>query len=120
MPQKWVDLDLRLEDMRGLTVDEPAALIYCPFRGLLHLPSCADRRRAFERVFASLRPDGRLAWNAFAFHHRIAAELDGEVRQYPIPHTNRYSVGDNRADVVLESGPGARCGGPRRTSGWDC
>src|SRR5215470_6580232 len=54
-----VRLDLREGDMRDLVLDEPAALVYCPFRALLHLPSWADRRRTFERVAASLRPDGR-------------------------------------------------------------
>jgi trans-aconitate methyltransferase len=34
-----VDLDLREGDIRDLTLDEPAALIYCPFRALLHLPT---------------------------------------------------------------------------------
>ena len=72
-----VELDLREGDMRDLALDEPAALIYCPFRALLHLPTWADRRRTFERVAASLRPGGRFAWNAFAFDHRIAARLDG-------------------------------------------
>ena len=36
-----VELDLREGDMRDLTLDEPAALIYCPFRALLHLPTWA-------------------------------------------------------------------------------
>ena len=31
--------------MRDLALDEPAALIYCPFRALLHLRSWADRVR---------------------------------------------------------------------------
>jgi len=31
--------------MRDLTLDEPAALIYCPCRALLYLPGWADRRR---------------------------------------------------------------------------
>jgi hypothetical protein len=79
-------------------------LIYCPFRALLHLPTWADRRRTFERVAASLQPDGRFAWNAFAFDHRIAARLDGEHQQEPVPHTNRYAVGDNRIDITLDSG----------------
>ena len=34
-----VELDLREGDMRELVLEEPAALIYCPFRALLHLPS---------------------------------------------------------------------------------
>ena len=90
--------------MRHLVLGEPAALIYCPFRALLHLPTWADRRRTFERVAASLRPDGRFAWNAFSFDHRIAARLDGEHRDKPVPHTNRYSVGDNRIDIALDDG----------------
>src|ERR1700693_5072544 len=59
-----VQLDLRQGNMRDLTLEEPAALIYCPFRALLHLPTWADRRRTFERVAASLQPHGRFAWNA--------------------------------------------------------
>ena len=99
-----VTLDLRLCDMRDLEIEEPAALIYCPFRALLHLPGWADRRRAFERVAAALRPGGRFAWNAFAFDHHIAARLDGEHQQHPVPHMIRYSVGDNRVDMVLDNG----------------
>ena len=99
-----VDLDLREEDMRDLALDEPAALIYCPARALLHVPTWAGRRRVFERVAASLRPGGRFAWNAFAFDHRIAARLDGEHQDQPLPHTNRYAIGDNRVDMVLDSG----------------
>jgi SAM-dependent methyltransferase len=99
-----VQLDLRAADMRDLALDQPAALIYCPFRALLHLPSWADRRRTFERVAVSLRPGGRFAWNAFAFNHRIAARLDGQHQDEPVPHTIRYAVGDNRIDLTLDDG----------------
>jgi SAM-dependent methyltransferase len=99
-----VELDLREGDMRDLRLAEPAALIYCPFRALLHLPTWADRRRTFERVAASLRPDGRFAWNAFAFDHRIAAGLDGRHQQEPVGHTIRYWVGDNRIDITRDDG----------------
>jgi SAM-dependent methyltransferase len=99
-----VDLDLRIGDMRDLELEEPADLIYCPFRALLHLPTWADRRRVFERVSRSLRPGGRFAWNAFAFDHHIAACLDGEHQDSPVPHTNRYDVADNRIDIVLDDG----------------
>jgi SAM-dependent methyltransferase len=99
-----VDLDLRLGDMLELALDEPAALIYCPARALLHLPTWADRRRTFERVAASLLADGRFAWNAFAFDHRIAARLDGDHQFTPVPHTIRYAVGDNRIDITLDDG----------------
>jgi len=99
-----VTLDLREQDMRELALDEPAALVYCPFRALLHLPTWADRRRTFERVAASLRPGGCFAWNAFPFDHRIAAKLDGQRGDEPLPHTVRYSVTDNRIDLMLDDG----------------
>jgi SAM-dependent methyltransferase len=99
-----VELDLRQGDIREFVLDEPAALIYCPFRSLLHLPTWQDRRRTFERVAASLRPAGRFAWNAFAFDHRVASRLDGAHRDQPVPHTIRYGVSDNRIDITLDSG----------------
>ena len=99
-----VQLDLREGDMRELALDEAAALVYCPFRALLHLPSWADRRRTFERVAASLRPDGRFAWNAFALDHQIAGRLDGKHQQEAVQHTNRYASGDNRIDIILDTG----------------
>ena len=99
-----VQLDLYERDMRDLALNEPAALVYCPFRALLHLPTWADRRRTFERVAASLQPGGRFAWNAFAFDHHIAARLDGQHQQEPVPHTNNYAAGDNRIDIILDDG----------------
>lgn len=102
--EEGVELELREGDMRDLTVDEPASLIYCPFRALLHLPTWTDRRRVFERVAASLRPSGTFAWNAFAFDHNIAGRLDGKHQQEPVPHTIHYAVGDNRIDLILDSG----------------
>jgi len=99
-----VELQLHEGDMRQLALDEPAALIYCPFRALLHLPTWADRRRTFERVAASLRPGGRFAWNAFALDHRIATRLDDSPQSAPVPHRIRYAVGDNRIDITLDDG----------------
>ena len=103
-----VELDLREGDIRELELEEPAALIYCPGRSLLHLPTWADRRRCFERVAASLRPDGRFAWNAFAFDHHVASATDGQHADpapgLPVAHTNYYSVGDNRVDITLDDG----------------
>src|SRR4051812_41642127 len=103
-----VDLDLREGDIRDFEIEEPAALIYCPARSLLHLPTWADRRRCFERVAASLRPDGRFAWNALAFDHHIAAAIEGQHAEaapgLPVPHTIRYSVSDNRIDMTLDDG----------------
>jgi SAM-dependent methyltransferase len=94
-------LDLQLGDMRELTLDVPAALVYCPYRALLHLPTWADRRLVFERVAAALMPGGRFAWNAFAFDHAIAPRLDGQRLEEPVPHTLRYAVGEGRFDIVL-------------------
>ncbi|SEH01220.1 Methyltransferase domain-containing protein [Nonomuraea solani] len=99
-----VELDLRQGDMRDLSLDEPAALIYCPFLSLQHLPAWSDRRRAFERIAASLRPGGHFAWNAIAFDHHLAARLDGAREEEPVPHTFRFAVGDNRIDIVLDDG----------------
>jgi|SRR5579864_702130 len=94
-----VQLVLQHADMRDLTLDEPAGLIYCPFRSLMHLPTWADRRRTFERVAAVLRPDGRFAWNVFIFDHQVAVRNDGTHQERPVPHTPRYSVPDNRIDM---------------------
>lgn len=99
-----VQLELRPGDMRDLTLDEPAGLIYCPFRSVMHLPTWADRRRTFERVAACLRPDGRFAWNVFIFDHQIAAHNDGSHQDRPVPHTLRYSVPDNRIDILRDDG----------------
>jgi SAM-dependent methyltransferase len=97
-------LDLRLGDMRDFVLDEPAALIYCPFRALLHLPTWADRRQTFQRVADSLQPGGRFAWNAFAFDHHIAAANDARHSDDQIPHTLAYHRGDNRIDITLDDG----------------
>jgi SAM-dependent methyltransferase len=99
-----VELELHLGDMRDFALDEPAALVYCPFRALLHLPTWQDRRRTFERVAASLRPGGRFAWNAFAFAHHVAARLDGSHQDDPVPHTVTYAIADNRVDLTLDDG----------------
>jgi SAM-dependent methyltransferase len=99
-----VTLDLREGDMRDLQLDDPAGLIYCPFRALLHLRTWADRRRVFERVAGSLRPGGTFAWNAFAFDHRVAARLDGQHQDKPVPHWVHYDIADNRIDLRLDDG----------------
>ncbi len=99
-----VELDLRLGDMLDFELEEPADLVYCPFRALLHVPTWADRRRVFERVATALRPGGRFAWNAFAFDHGFAARADGCATDHPLPHVVHYDVPDNRIDLVLASG----------------
>ncbi|MDP9303877.1 MAG: class I SAM-dependent methyltransferase [Actinomycetota bacterium] len=113
-----VELDLREGDIRELEIEEPAALIYCPGRSLLHLPTWADRRRCFERVAASLRPNGRFAWNAFAFDHQTASAIDGKHADTPLPHTINYSVSENRVDITRTMVEPVRSGGQPRTNGW--
>jgi SAM-dependent methyltransferase len=99
-----VELELREGDMRELAVDESASLIYCPARGLMHLPTWADRRRTFERIAAALQPGGRFAWNAFVFDPQIAASLHGHWQDAPVRHRVDYSPTDARIDLTLEDG----------------
>jgi len=99
-----VALDLREGDMRDLELAEPAGLVYCPYRALLHLPTWADRRRVFERVARSLRRGGKFAWNVFAFDHHVAARQDGQRQDTPVPHHVAYDVADNRIDLRLDDG----------------
>ena len=101
-----VELELREEDMRDFTLDEPAALIYCPFRALLHLPTWADKRTVFERVAAALKPGGRFAWNAFVFSPHIAARMDGKWEEHAgIRNRVDHVPADNRIDITIEDGP---------------
>jgi SAM-dependent methyltransferase len=99
-------LELRFGDVRELELDEPAALIYVPFRSLLHLHGWQEKRQVFERVAASLRPGGRFAFNAFAFSHTIAAKLDGTTQnQSGVVHTLRYVAADNRIEIQRDEAP---------------
>ena len=93
-------LELRFGDVRELELEEPAALIYVPYRSLLHLQGWKEKRQLFQRVAASLRPGGRFAFNAFAFSHTIAASLDGTTKeQHGVVHTLRYFPADNRIEI---------------------
>jgi SAM-dependent methyltransferase len=112
--QAGAELDAREGDMRELALEEPATLVYCPFRGLLHLPTWHDKRRVFERVAASLQPGGRFAWNAFCFDHAIAARLDGTTQdQAGVEHMLTYSPSENRIDITA-----SLVGGPSTISLW--
>jgi SAM-dependent methyltransferase len=100
-----VELELREGDMRELALDEPAALIYCPFRALMHLATWADRRQTLERIAAALRPGGRFAWNAFVFDPQVAVKLHGHWQEdSPVRHRVDYSPTEARIDLTLESG----------------
>jgi SAM-dependent methyltransferase len=115
-----VDLELRQGDMRDLELEEPAGVVYSPFRSLLHMPNWQDRRRVFERVAAALKPGGRFAWNAFVFDPMIAARLSGEVRQHAdssrIWERVEYVPTDSRIDITAwVDRPGQ---GERKLSLW--
>jgi SAM-dependent methyltransferase len=114
-----LDVELREQDMREFELDEPAALIYCPFRGLLHLPTWADRRRVFERVAVALRPGGRFAWNVFVFDPMIAAGFANRLRRRPDGKTwewTEYDPTEARIDITAYAEqPGKD---PRRLSLW--
>jgi SAM-dependent methyltransferase len=116
-----VDLELRQGDMRDLALEEPAGLVYSPFRALLHMPNWQDRRRVFERVAAALKPGGRFVWNAFVFDPLIAARLSGEgVRRHAensrIWESVDYDPTDSRIDITAwVDRPGE---GERRLSLW--
>lgn len=98
-------LELRLGDVRELELDEPASLIYVPFRSLLHLHGWQEKRQVFERVATSLHRGGRFAFNSFVFNHAIAARLDGTTQnQEGVVHTLHYSPADNRIDILRDDG----------------
>jgi SAM-dependent methyltransferase len=115
-----VELELRQADMRELALDEPAALIYCPYRSLLHLRGWSERRRVFGRVAAALRPGGRFAWNAFVFNHHSAAAIDGRARRHlgsdEIWELIEHTPADSRIDITVFAGqPGTE---PRSLTLW--
>jgi YD repeat-containing protein len=98
-------LELRFGDVREFELEEPAALIYVPYRSLLHLHGWQEKRQVFERVAAALRPGGRFAFNAFAFSHTIAARLDGTTQnQSGVVHTLHYVPADNRIEIRRDDG----------------
>jgi SAM-dependent methyltransferase len=68
-----VQLILRQEDMRDLALDEPAALIYCPYRALLHLQTWADRRRLFERCCQAVGSPGTRSRSITRSHPALTA-----------------------------------------------
>jgi SAM-dependent methyltransferase len=115
-----VDVELRLEDMRTFTPPEqPAGLVYCPFRTLNHVPTWADRRAVFERAAAALRPGGRFAWNAFVYDPHVAARDDGHAQPREggrIWEYVEHTPADSRIEVSVWPGlPGAE---PHTVSFW--
>jgi SAM-dependent methyltransferase len=52
-------------DMPDFSFDERFGLIYCPFRGFLHLMTTEDQIKALRNIHTHLRGDGRFALNFF-------------------------------------------------------
>jgi ubiquinone/menaquinone biosynthesis C-methylase UbiE len=53
-----IELKLIEQDMRDFSLDEPAALVYCPYRSLLHMPTWTELTSHSTRVVRS-RSGGR-------------------------------------------------------------
>jgi SAM-dependent methyltransferase len=115
--EEGVELDLREGDIGSLK-SRNRRLDLLPRAVSAASAHVGGRRRCFERVAASLRPNGRFAWNAFAFDHQIASAIDGRQADTPLPHTIHYSVSDNRVDITLDGGGTGHSGGQPRTNGW--
>ena len=103
--QTGADLDLREGDMRDFALDEPAALIYCPFRSLLHMPTWHDKRQVFERVAASLAAGRAVRVECFLLQLADQPPRSrATIRTDPVPHTIRQAPADNRVDIELDAG----------------
>jgi hypothetical protein len=105
--------------MREVRFEEPAGLVYCPFRSLNHLPTWADRRRVFASVAAGLRPGGRFAWNSFVYDPLVAARDHEHARPRDggrIWEYVEHFPADSRIEVTAYAGaPG---NDPHRVSFW--
>ena len=92
--------------MRDQTLDEPAALIYCPCRALLYLPGWADRRRTFPAT--SWRPAVRPAPTAADTEDSLAqagrSPFSPRIRA---PAMTLPLSGGLTGDAVASKGPGA-------------
>ena len=70
-------LDLRLGDLRRPPVDERAALVTCPFRAFLHLPTDEARLEALRAAAGLLGTGGRLVFDVFTPSAEDIAETNG-------------------------------------------
>ena len=113
-----VQLDLRAGDMRDLVLDELAALIYCPFRALLHLPSWSDRRRTSSVSLPRFGRRGVSPGTPSPSTTRSPPASTGSTRttRYRTRRATRSArTGSTSSSTTVRE---ARCGGQRRTSGW--
>jgi SAM-dependent methyltransferase len=99
-------IEFREGDFRDFTVEQPADLVICPFRALLHASTWADKRRVFESVATALKPGGRFAWNSFVFSPFVAARNHDQkqTRGGDLWELVRQVPADNRIDLTRGRG----------------
>jgi SAM-dependent methyltransferase len=99
-------LDLRLGDLREPPVDEPAPLVICPFRALLHMPNDEERLRALRAAHDLLVPGGRFAFDVFAPGRRDIAETHGRwIEREPGIHERAHWDEEKRTLTLGVRGP---------------
>jgi SAM-dependent methyltransferase len=99
-------IDLRLGDLREPPVDEPASLVICPFRALLHMPDDAERLRALRAAYELLVPGGRFAFDVFAPGRSDIAETHGRwIEREPGIHERAHWDEQKRTLTLGVRGP---------------
>ena len=103
-----VELDLREGDMRELELGEPAALIYCPGRSLLHLPTeafDAAASSALRRRFClAVASPGTHSPSTITSRLPSTASPPTPKKACRCPTPTHYSVSEGRVDVTLDDG----------------
>jgi hypothetical protein len=114
-----VELDLREGDMRDLELEEPAALIYCPFRALLH---CRPGPTAAAPSSVSPRRSGRADGSPGTPSPSTTGSRHGwtgSIRTSPFPTRSGTPSATTGSTSPSMTAARVHCGGQRRMSGWD-
>ena len=88
-------MDLRMGDMRELSLGRTFPLIIIPFRSFLALLSVEDQVRCLTGIREHLEPDGRLIFNIFVPDPQMLVEDEDaafHLRDVTDPDTGRTSV----------------------------
>jgi ubiquinone/menaquinone biosynthesis C-methylase UbiE len=104
--EKAAERDLAVDvweaDMTEFTVDREYALVTCPFRAFLHLPTVEDQLAAFERFHEALAPGGELVLNAFQPDLDYIREQYGEWQRETVDVEGVEHTLETRQAVVDE------------------
>jgi SAM-dependent methyltransferase len=102
-------LDLRLGDLRRPPVDEHVALVTCPFRAFLHLPTDEERLEALRAVRGLLQSDGRLVFDVFVPGLDDIEETDGRwiEREPGIDERADWDLAEQRLTLSVRGAGGA-------------